>query len=74
VYLLLLVLGGVVFPLTKFPAGVRSVLELLPISALSDGLRQILRHGTALPGKDLLVLAAWAIAALLLAARFFRWE
>ena len=74
VYLLLLVLGGVVFPLTKFPAGVRSVLELLPISALSDGLRQILRHGTALPGRDLLVLAAWAIAALLLAARFFRWE
>lgn len=74
VYLLLLVLGGVVFPLTKFPVGVRSVLELLPISALSDGLRQILRHGTALPGRDLLVLAAWAIAALLLAVRFFRWE
>ncbi|HXA61800.1 MAG TPA: ABC transporter permease [Streptosporangiaceae bacterium] len=74
VYLLLLVLGGVVFPLTKFPAGVRSVLELLPISALSDGLRQILQHGMALPGGDLLVLAAWAIAALLLAARFFRWE
>jgi ABC-2 type transport system permease protein len=74
VYLLLLVLGGVVFPLTKFPAGVRSVLELLPISALSDGLRQILQHGTALPGGDLLVLAAWAIAALLLAVRFFRWE
>jgi ABC-2 type transport system permease protein len=74
VYLLLLVLGGVVFPLTKFPAGLRSVLDLLPISALADGLRQILQHGAALPGKELLVLAIWATAGLTLAARFFRWE
>ncbi|MBW8483279.1 ABC transporter permease [Actinomadura parmotrematis] len=74
VYVLLLAVGGVVFPLEKFPAGVRSALELLPISALADGLRQVLQHGAALPGKPLLVLAAWAVAGLALAARFFRWE
>lgn len=74
VYILLLALGGVVFPLDRFPAGVRSALELLPISALSDGLRQVLQHGAAFPGKPLAVLAVWAAAGLVLAARFFKWE
>jgi ABC-2 type transport system permease protein len=74
VYLLLLVLGGVVFPLTKFSGGLRSVLELLPISALADGLRRVLQHGAALPVRDLVVLAVWAVLGLTLAARFFRWE
>jgi ABC-2 type transport system permease protein len=74
IYLLLLMLGGVVFPLTQFPSGARAVLELLPISALADGLRLVLQQGTAMPGKDLLVLAAWSVAGLLLATRFFRWE
>ncbi|HEX6467564.1 MAG TPA: ABC transporter permease [Streptosporangiaceae bacterium] len=74
VYLLLLVLGGVVFPLTDFPGAAVSALDLLPISALADGLRQVLQHGAALPGKDVAVLAAWAVAGPALAARFFRWE
>jgi ABC-2 type transport system permease protein len=74
VYLLLLILGGVIFPLTKFSGGVRSVLELLPISALTDGLRQVLQHGAGLPVRDLVILAVWAAVALALAARFFRWE
>src|SRR5690606_25183848 len=39
VYLLLLAAGGVVFPLDKFPASVQPVLELLPLSALTGGLR-----------------------------------
>jgi ABC-2 type transport system permease protein len=74
VYLLLLVLGGVMFPLTKFSGGVRSLLELLPISALADGLRQVLQHGAGLPVRDVIVLAVWAALGLALAARFFRWE
>lgn len=74
VYLVLLVLGGVVFPLTKFSGGARAVFELLPISALADGLRQVLRHGAFMPGRDLLILAVWSVAGLALAARFFRWE
>jgi ABC-2 type transport system permease protein len=74
IYVLLLAAGGVVFPLAKFPAAVRAALELLPISALADGLRQVLQHGAALPGRDLLILAVWAVAGLLPAARLFRWE
>lgn len=74
VYLVLLVLGGVAFPLSDFPAGLRHVLELLPIAALSDGLRLVLRHGAGVPLHDWLVLAGWGAAALLAAARTFKWE
>ncbi|MFG1946644.1 ABC transporter permease [Nonomuraea sp. NPDC048826] len=73
VYLLLLAAGGVVFPLDKFPAAVRPVLELLPISALTGGLRTVLTGG-ALPLAALAVLAVWAVVSLGLAARTFRWE
>ncbi|GHA82843.1 ABC transporter permease [Streptomyces chryseus] len=74
VFLLLLVGGGVIVPLDKFPDAVRSVLGLLPISALSDGLRDVLQHGAVIPWGDLGVLAAWAVLGLGAAARFFRWE
>ncbi|WP_460307099.1 ABC transporter permease [Actinocorallia aurea] len=74
VYLLLLVLGGVVFPLDEFPPAMASALELLPISALSGALRAVLADGAAFPGTQLLILTVWAAAGLALAARFFRWE
>lgn len=74
VFLLLLVGGGVIVPLAKFPEAARSVLELLPISALSDGLRAVLQDGAALPWGDALTLAVWAVLGLGAAAKFFRWE
>jgi ABC-2 type transport system permease protein len=74
VYLVLLGIGGVLFPLTKFPAGARPALRLLPSGALSDGLRSMLQAGGGLPVRDLVVLAVWAAVAIGLAARTFRWE
>jgi ABC-2 type transport system permease protein len=74
VYLVLLVLGGVAFPLARFPEAIRPVLHALPITALSDGVRAVLQHGAALPAYDLIVLAVWAVAALAVASRTFRWE
>jgi len=74
VYLVLLGIGGVVFPLTKFPPAIRPALRLLPSGAMSDGLRWVLRYGAGLPARDLLVLAGWAIIGMGLAARTFRWE
>ncbi|MER7502519.1 ABC transporter permease [Nonomuraea pusilla] len=74
VYLVLLGAGGVIFPLTKFPAGARQVLEVLPISALTGGLRAVLVQGAALPLMPLAVLAAWAVLSLGLVSRTFRWE
>lgn len=74
VFLLLLVGGGVIVPLEKFPGAVQAVLGLLPISALSDGLREVLQHGAALPWGDAAVLTCWAVLGLGAAARFFRWD
>jgi ABC-2 type transport system permease protein len=74
IYLILLGLGGVLFPLTRFPAAARPVLRLLPSGALSDGLRSVLAHAGGPPVTDLLVLCAWALAGIALAIRTFRWE
>jgi ABC-2 type transport system permease protein len=74
VFLLLLVGGGVIVPLDKFPSGAQDVLGLLPISALSDGLRDVLQHGAGTPWADLGILAVWGALGLAAAGRFFRWE
>jgi ABC-2 type transport system permease protein len=74
IYLLLLVLGGVVFPLHDFGAGLRHVLEQLPIAALTDGLRTVLRHDDHASLHDWLVLAGWAVGSIAVASRTFRWE
>jgi ABC-2 type transport system permease protein len=73
-FLLLLVLGGVVFPLTDFGDGLRQVLELLPISALSDGLRHVLQDGDVVPPRDWVILAVWGGSSIMLASRTFRWD
>ena len=74
IYLVLLGIGGIIFPLTKFPAAARPVLTLLPSGALSDGLHSVLQHAGGLPVRDLAVLIVWAAVGIALAARLFRWE
>ena len=74
VYIVLLGIGGVVFPLTKFPAAARPFLTLLPTGALATGLRSVLQDAAGVPLRDLAVLAAWAVVCIALAARTFRWE
>ncbi|WP_435607346.1 ABC transporter permease [Streptomyces ardesiacus] len=74
VFLLLLVGGGVIVPLDRFPDAAQSVLGLLPISALSDGLRDVLQQGASMPWGDLGILAVWSVVGLAAAGKFFRWE
>ncbi|MGW7293737.1 ABC transporter permease [Streptomyces xiamenensis] len=74
IFILLLLGGGVVVPLKNFPDALRGLLELLPVSALSTGLRDVLQDGAAMPWGQAAVLAAWSVVSLTAAARFFRWE
>jgi ABC-2 type transport system permease protein len=74
IYIALLGLGGVVFPLTKFPAAAHPYLTLLPTGALATGLRSVLAHAAGVPVRDLIVLLVWATVGIGLAARTFRWE
>lgn len=73
-YLLLLLLGGMIFPLSKLPPVLRDVARGLPAGALSDALHGSLTAGATVPGRAWIVLAVWAVAAPALAARLFRWE
>jgi ABC-2 type transport system permease protein len=73
VYLVLLGIGGIIFPLKNFGSA-RPVLTLLPSGALSDGLHSVLQYGHGLPLRDLAVLGVWAVITIAPAARLFRWE
>lgn len=74
VYVIFLAVGGIVFPVRVFPAGVRQIVDLLPVNALANGLRALLQQGAALPLASFAILAGWAVAALLAASLTFRWD
>ncbi len=73
-FVVLLLLGGMLLPLTKFPTWLADVARLLPASALADGLEHALGAHTPVTGTDWIVLAVWAVAAPIAAAATFRWE
>jgi ABC-2 type transport system permease protein len=73
-YLVLLLLGGMVVPLSKLPGPLRAISRALPAAALSDALHGLLGLGAAVPGRAWIVLAAWAVVAPTAAALTFRWE
>jgi ABC-2 type transport system permease protein len=69
-------LGGSYFPTDSAPTFLAPVVKAMPLSYLNDALRQIVNNGANFAGisTDLMVLAAWAVAALLVSARAFRWS
>ena len=73
-FLLLLFLGGMAYPLDRLPDALEAVARLLPAAALSECLRGVLEAGASIDGGELAVLVFWAIAAPLAAARWFRWD
>jgi ABC-2 type transport system permease protein len=73
-FLVLLFLGGMAYPLSKLPDAVEAVAKLLPAAALSETVRAVLTPGRSFPVGELVVLLVWAVAAPLAAAHWFRWE
>ena len=73
-YLVLLLLGGMVFPLERLPTGLEAGARLLPAAALTEALDGALSAPVTLPGQSWAVLAVWAVVAPALAAWRFRWE
>jgi ABC-2 type transport system permease protein len=73
-FLVLLFLGGMAYPLSKLPDAVEAAAKLLPAAALSETVRAVLTPGKSFPVGELVVLLVWAVAAPLAAARWFRWE
>ena len=73
-YLVLLLLGGMIIPLTKLPTAIRVVAELLPAAALSKAMNAAFTVGAPIRAGQWLVLVIWAVLAPAAAARLFRWE
>jgi ABC-2 type transport system permease protein len=73
-YLVLLLIGGMVFPLSSLPGPLESFARLLPSGALSQALHAALTTGAPASAEAWLVLVGWAVITPLAAARTFRWE
>jgi len=71
VYLLLLAGGAVVLPAAAY-GGLGDVVAWLPSGALGEAVRAACEGSWA--GRDLVVLAGWAVLGGAAAARWFRWE
>lgn len=68
--------SGVFVPFRTLPDGLQRVAELLPVQPFVDALQIAFDPntvGAGFAGGDLLKLAIWGIAGLLLAVRFFAW-
>lgn len=73
VYVLLLVGGGLLVPLSRYPEAARHVLELLPSGALGQGLRDTFT-GAGPSAFTTVVLLIWTVCASLMVSRTFKWE
>ena len=70
-----LVVGGVIVPIDRLPGPLAAIATALPAAPLTDLLR--IGLGTTAggdPGTPLMLLVIWAVVAIGLAARTFRWE
>jgi ABC-2 type transport system permease protein len=72
-YLVLLLVSGMIVPLSKL-GGLEPVAKLLPSTALSEGLHACLSFGQPVSAVTWIVLVVWALATPLLAVRFFSFE
>jgi ABC-2 type transport system permease protein len=73
-YLVLLLMSGIVVPLSSLPTAVRHIAVYLPSGAMADALHLILGHAQHASATDWWSLGAWALIAPLLAAKTFRFD
>jgi ABC-type polysaccharide/polyol phosphate export permease len=71
----MLVLSGVFFSSSRFPAVLQPAIRLLPLSAFNEALRHVVNDGASVfsQGFPIAVLVGWAIVTSVLALRLFRW-
>ncbi len=70
------ILSGVFFSASRFPDAMQPVIQILPLTALVDALRDVMLDGAgpvAVAG-DALVLTLWTLLSFIAALRLFRWQ
>jgi len=71
-FLIAILFGGVVAPIDALPGALGGLAAILPSGAATNGIRAALEGGDV--ASPLAVLLAWAIGAVAIASRTFRWE
>jgi ABC-type multidrug transport system permease subunit len=68
--------SGTFFSYSRFPEFLQPVIRALPLTALNDALRAIINQGATLASTSpqLLILAAWGVAAFAGALAIFKWQ
>src|SRR6266699_3958108 len=72
-YLLFLLLGGGILPLSHLPPAVAAIAQILPAAALTQALQATMSNNAPFPIFSLVTLVIWAVAILLVAIKTFRW-
>ncbi len=72
-YLVLLLLSGMLFPLDRLPGPLAAFARILPSGALAESLRAAFASGET-PVRALVILGIWAVVTPVAASRMFRWE
>lgn len=69
-------LSGTFFEISNMPSFIEPVVKILPLTYVSDALRQIMVDGSPLHSMtvDVAVMAAWTVVCLSITIRFFRWD
>jgi ABC-2 type transport system permease protein len=69
-------LSGVFFPTDDAPAFLKPIIQVLPLTYLVDGLREVMIRGVGIGDVwfEILVLGGTAVVGFLISVYFFRWE
>jgi ABC-2 type transport system permease protein len=73
-FLLFILLGGGILPLSHLPGPLAALAQLLPAAALTQSLQAAMTSNSSFPTFPFLVLLVWTILVLLIATRTFKWE
>ncbi len=73
-YLLFLLLGGGILPLSHLPPTLAAIAQILPPAALTQALQATMSYNAPFPLNSLVVLVIWTVAILLVAIKTFKWE
>ena len=73
-YLPLIIFSGGFGGLSGLPHWLNTLMSYLPAQPMIDAVTRALQPSAGMSGRDLAVLAAWALGGLLLSVRFFRWD
>ena len=73
-FLLFLLLGGGILPLSHLPPTLAAIAEVLPAAALTQALQATMSDHASFAWSPFIILVIWTIGILLVAIKTFKWE